>query len=400
MKSYKCKYIDEDGEEKQNIFFDLNENGLKKQLSDKNHLIIDFKIIDKKIDSKENKKRYIDFINDFSFLLESNLMLVDITELLKKKYENKKEYFNFYVFLSKELKKGELLSFALLNQSFVKIQEEDLELIKVGERNKYFKEIFKELREKKEEENYLLKELKSMLIYPSILIFVALIVLSTILFFVVPQMSEVYADNNQKLPLITTIVILISDFFINNYLIIISFIFVFIYLMIFFLKKKEIKYKIDRFLLKNSFTADLIQKVEYLKFLLVFNSLISSKNTIVNSIHYSNKIVSNLYLKELLNKVELNIKSGNKISKSFIDIYEKNNVEINKDFSDILFVSENNSDFEKYFKMLRKKIKEDLKEKKRFFLSLFEPLIIIILAIIIGFVTIAMLLPIFSFNIN
>ncbi|MBT3720505.1 hypothetical protein HOG47_02550, partial [archaeon] len=82
------------------------------------------------------------------------------------------------------------------------------------------------------------------------------------------------------------------------------------------------------------------------------------------------------------------------------DIYEKNNVEINKDFSDILFVSENNSDFEKYFKMLRKKIKEDLKEKKRFFLSLFEPLIIIILAIIIGFVTIAMLLPIFSFNIN
>ncbi|MBT5492701.1 hypothetical protein HOK00_10925 [bacterium] len=140
--------------------------------------------------------------------------------------------------------------------------------------------------------------------------------------------------------------------------------------------------------------------MEYLKFLLVFNSLISSKNTIVNSIHYSNKIVSNLYLKELLNKVELNIKSGNKISKSFIDIYEKNNVEINKDFSDILFVSENNSDFEKYFKMLRKKIKEDLKEKKRFFLSLFEPLIIIILAIIIGFVTIAMLLPIFSFNIN
>ena len=107
--------------------------------------------------------------------------------------------------------------------------------ISAGEQSGHLTLILKKLANFTESKRKLQQQVKNALIYPSALIITALLVISFMLAYVVPKVIYIFENFDQQLPLLTRIVISLSDLIRENWLIIIIFIVLLIALIKYFL---------------------------------------------------------------------------------------------------------------------------------------------------------------------
>jgi type IV pilus assembly protein PilC len=96
--------------------------------------------------------------------------------------------------------------------SFKEIPLRDINMLKIAEQVGGFMETFETLKLMYEDYIFRKKKLKSMMIYPSIVIFVAFSIIVLMLMFVFPKFVEIYSQFDIQLPLPTKIMLILSDF--------------------------------------------------------------------------------------------------------------------------------------------------------------------------------------------
>jgi len=237
------------------------------------------------------------------------------------------------------------------------------------------------------------KSIKKALMYPIILLTVALLVVGVMMIFVVPVFVEIFGNAGIELPLATRIVMSISDF-LRDWTILI-----YISLLIIgfkFIKKQLINnekfmFKLDALLLKSPVVGNLIINSIMARMTMVLSNLIIGGVNLVQALEIVKNSISNSKIQTSLERVKREIFSGRPLSLSLRDT---------KDFPETMCgfieVGEETGKLNDMLVTVSNYYEEEFDSTVDAFSQLMEPIMIVFLGVVIGFILVAMYTPIFQ----
>ncbi len=231
------------------------------------------------------------------------------------------------------------------------------------------------------------------LIYPILLSVVAFALVGALLTFVVPKIVQVFEGFDAELPLMTIWLIAISDFF-KNYgveLLIGIVLTMAIYTQL--VKFPAFRLMRDRFYLKLPYVSYLVRLSNTARFTRTMSILVSSGVTALDAMHISTEVINNQPIKTAVIKAADKVREGEHISVSL----EKTGY-----FSPlVLQLVQNGEASGKLGEMLERSARAEENEfagVTALFIGLFEPAMILLMGLVVLFIVVAILIPIFDMN--
>ncbi len=335
---------------------------------------------------------------DLSIYLNSGISLIQSIDLLKQRYKNDKILGSFFESIATYLDEGKTFHLALDSQNVLKLPEFYKQSIKISENGGLLESVLLELSIFLKEQDRIKKQVGSAMAYPLFILFISFFMVGFMLSFIVPKITDIFTQIHQELPPSTKIVIALGNFFSNNYPYIILTFVVVIFGFIFLLKKSKIfKYTFDKFCLKVPFFSTMIEQGELSRFSYMNSILIKSGIPIVQAINLSANILKNTVIKRVFVEASKSVVEGKKLSMllSANKIYK-----IDEAFIHSIAIGEDTSKLAQILSNLASLYNEANKDKTDIFLALLEPVFMLFVGSTIGFIVIAMLLPIFSMNLG
>ena len=341
---------------------------------------------------KIKTKDLIFWLTQLSTYLKSGIPLTDSMRILSlqmgKKDSYKKRLFDAIVY---QLIMGESFSEALLKQgnAFPSLL---INMIKAAEATGELEATLDDMANYYNEIETTRKQMISALTYPSAVMIFSLAVVTFILLYVVPQFSGIYESAGAELNGLTSFVIAASDFLKKNVMFIILGI-VIVVLIIYYLytNVKAIKYSLQRFFMHVPIFGNVIIYNEITIFTKTFSSLLKNNVFITDSIEILSKITNNEIYKEIMINTINNIAMGEKISESF-----KNNWAIPDVAYYMIVTGESTGELAEMMEKVSLYYQEEHKNIINSLKSLIEPIMIIFLAVVVGGVVLAVIIPMFS----
>ncbi|RXK12169.1 general secretion pathway protein GspF [Halarcobacter mediterraneus] len=335
---------------------------------------------------------------DLSIYLNSGLTLISSINLLKQRYKDNKTMHSFFETISTYLDEGKSFYDSLEAQKIIKLPDFYKQSIKVSENGGLLESVLLELSVFLKEQDRIRKQVGSALAYPLFILFVSFFMVGFMLSFIVPKITSIFTQFDQELPKSTQIVIALGDFFSNNYQFILVLLFLFISLFIFLMKKStKFKYAFDKFILKVPFFSTMIEQGELARFSYMNSILIKSGVPIVQAINLSANILKNSVIKKVFIEASNSVVEGKRLS----SLLAQNRIyKIDEAFIHSISIGEDTSRLSEILNNLASLYNESNKDKTDLFLSLLEPVFMLFVGVTIGFIVIAMLLPIFSMNLG
>jgi general secretion pathway protein F/type IV pilus assembly protein PilC len=333
---------------------------------------------------------------DLSIYLQSGISLLNAIKLINERYKNDRKLKHFFSAIIDFLDEGKNFYTSLDMQKVVQLPEFYLQSIKISEDGGMLQDVLIELANYLKEQDRLNKQISSAMAYPIFILVVSVFMVGFMLSFIVPKITAIFEQYDQALPTITTIVITAGNFVQNNWNLILISIFATISLFIYLMKTSySFKYKIDRFLLRIPFIGSLIELGELSRFAYMNSILIKSGVPVVQSFKLGSNILKNSVFKKLFEEASSKVVEGEKLSK----ILEKSTIyKVDIAFIQAIAIGEETSQLSKILQNLSELYSQTNNDKITLFLSLLEPMFMLIVGAIIGVIVVAMLLPIFSMN--
>ena len=237
------------------------------------------------------------------------------------------------------------------------------------------------------------KAIKSAMMYPVILLIVAFTVVAVMMVFVVPVFVEIFGDAGIELPFATKIVMQVSDFLRSFWAIIFGAGVFFGFALI----KRALKandalmMKFDRFMMKAPVMGNLVTNAIMARMAMILTNLIAGGVNLVEALEIVKNSISNLKIQTSLEKVKREIFSGRPFSKSLRET---------KDFPETMCgfieVGEETGKLNEMLNRVALYYEEEFDDAVDAFSQLLEPIMIVFLGVVIGFILVAMYTPIFQ----
>ncbi|HBI6977130.1 type II secretion system F family protein [Clostridium perfringens] len=339
--------------------------------------------------SKVKLKDIAVFCRQFYVMLDSGLSIGKALNILIEQCE-KPKLREALIGVNGELKRGETLASSMRKRKDV-FPNLLTSMIDAGERSGNLDIILKRMSEYYEKETKIRGKIKSAMIYPIVLGVVAIISITFILTFVMPTFVQMFEENNVDLPMSTKMVLETSKV-LGKYGIIIFLILVTaIILLGKYLKSEEGQYKLSSINLKIPVIKKLTQKIIVSRFTRTMGIVSSSGMSLVTSIEIVASVVGNKIAEKELLKVKEKVLKGEGLGDSIMNIkifppMLASMVKIGEEAGSLDSILDKTADF--YDDELEREIKTAT--------ALIEPIMIVLMGIIIGFLLISILTPMFK----
>lgn len=339
--------------------------------------------------SKVKLKDIAVFCRQFYVMLDSGLSIGKALNILIEQCE-KPKIREALIGVNGELKRGETLASSMRKRKDV-FPNLLTSMIDAGERSGNLDIILKRMAEYYEKETKIRGKIKSAMIYPIVLGVVAIIAITFILTFVMPTFVQMFEENNVDLPMSTKMVLGTSKM-LGKYGIIIFLILVTaIILLGKYLKSEEGQYKLSSINLKIPVIKKLTQKIIVSRFTRTMGIVSSSGMSLVTSIEIVASVVGNKIAENELLKVKEKALKGEGLGDSIMNIkifppMLASMVKIGEEAGSLDSILDKTADF--YDDELEREIKTAT--------ALIEPSMIVLMGIIIGFLLISILTPMFK----
>lgn len=394
MHKYRYTLINGVGKKEQGTFDAESENDVKSFLSSLNYQVLEVKERDKfDIDIGTSKFGASDLsfsLTQLSTYLKAGIPLADSVRILAKQSRKAFVKKSFYQ-LVYELLRGESLSEAMERQgkTFPKLL---INMVKTAELTGDLPSILDDMSEYYTSMDQTRKQMKSAMTYPIVVLLIAFGVLIFMLTYLVPQFSSLFEDNGAELPRLTLIVLGLSDFIkFNWYWLLIgiaAFVFTFYEL---YTKLPNFREKVQVFIMHLPVFKDIIIYNEIANFTKTFASLLNHGVFITDSMEILSKLTNNEVYKRIINHTMENLGKGDPISSAF-----KGEWAIPVVAYEMIVTGETTGQLgqmmEKvaaHFQALHKNVIDQMK-------SLIEPLLICVLAAVVGVILLSIIQPMFS----
>ncbi len=336
------------------------------------------------------KNKLIFYLSQLSAYLKSGISLASAVKILSEQAKKRKEK-NIWKAVYYDLSMGDELSKALEKRKkvFPKLL---INMIKTAEMTGNLPETLDDMVNYYTESETTRKQMKSAMTYPIIVTIFAIIVVTFILIWVVPQFVDIYNDLGSEIPTITKIVINISDF-LKNYLIYVLLGIIVLTLIYSFLYKniKQFRKAMQEFFMHLPVIGNIIIYNEVTIFTKTFANLINHNVFITDSIDVLSKITDNEVYKKLIYDTAKNLTKGEAISKAFKDHWAFPNIAYQ-----MLITGEKTGRLGPMMERVSAYYEEQHRNIITQMKALIEPVLIVTLAVIVGGILLAVIIPMYG----
>ena len=292
----------------------------------------------------------------------------------------------------KRLEGGNSLSEALGNHPRI-FPRLYINMVKAGESGGFLETILSRLAQYLQSTKEIRDHLVSVMIYPLILTIVSGISVIILVTFVIPRFARIFSDMGQAIPLPTQILLAISQTVRGYWWALLGAI-VLAYLGLkMYLKDEERRLKWDQFKLRWVAVGDLIKKVEVARFARTLGTLLQSGVSILPALSLVREISQNRAISKSIHYVHDRLREGKGMSRSLeeTEIFPALAVHM-------ISVGEETGRLDEMLLKTAETYEVTVQNAVKRFVSLLEPLIILVMGGVVGFIVISMLLAIFSIN--
>lgn len=392
---YKYKSISYDGRQTDGLYVGDSESGLINMLKERKEIVI---TIERDVESeahielfkkKVKKKDLALFCRQFYTMISAGLGIVPCLEILVAQTENK-TFKNAIADTYEDVQKGSTLSESMKkhNNVFPMIL---ISMVEAGEVSGNLDTIMLRMAEHFEKENKLENKVKSAMVYPAVLAVVSVAVVVFMLVFIMPTFVGMFEGSGTELPGVTQLLINSSNSLQKYWYIYIAVIIAMVAGVTMYKKTNEGTRFFDSLKLRLPVVKGTSTMIITSRFTRTLSTLLSSGIPLIQAMEVVARVVSNSVIEErLLSGIE-NIRKGFSLSRTIKDVgifppMVDSMIRIGEESGSLDDMLYKTADF----------YDEEVEASLQRLTSMIEPIMIVVMGFMIGFIVIAMYLPMFD----
>ena len=343
-----------------------------------------------KIFERVSSKEIVIFTREIAIMIESNVPPVKALEALGEQMSNKS--FKEKIFkISADIREGVTLSKAF--SKYPKIFSTFyVNMLRSGEISGTLPEVLRKIADHLENEYYIKTKTMGAMIYPIVVLVVFAIIFTVVVVYIIPGLVEVLESSGAELPLVTKIVIGVSNFVVNYWwavLLILIGIASFVY---YYPKTKEGKQVTDAILLKVPVLGNFQKNIYMNRFAENLATLLSSGKPITEALEVTADLIGNNVYREIILQARDGVVKGQKISDSLVN-YPKY---ISPFFVQMVAVGESTGKISETLMNVVRFYKTEIETFVDSISNIIEPVLILGLAGMVGLLVAAVFLPLYQ----
>lgn len=339
----------------------------------------------KKLKDK-NKER---FFSEFGMLLNSGVDLQTILKLSLNTIGPKNKLKSVYEKINEQIENGSSLAASM--EETRQFNNFDCYSIKIGESTGELALVFNKLADYYAKKIAQTRKITGAMSYPLIVLITTIGAVFFMLKFVVPMFSDTLTRFGGELPAITRFVVYLSEHISSYFITLLLFVCACIIFYTYNRNNERLQKLIAKSILSIPFLGKLIYKSHLLQFSQAMELLLHAKVNIVDSTELTMKMIKFYPLNKALENVKQDVLKGNFYYDSMLkqDFFDQSMIILIK-------IGEEVNQLDKIFTQLTKQYQQDIEYQSSVLINILEPILLLLLALIVGTILIAMYLPMFK----
>jgi type IV pilus assembly protein PilC len=297
-----------------------------------------------------------------------------------------------FVAVRKDVEAGLALSDALQKHPEV-FNDLYVAMVQAGETGGILDSTLVRVAEQLEKDAALRRQIKAAMIYPSLIGGFAFVVLFALVAFLVPVFEKIFKDFGGELPAITKFTVLLSHLFTQRFYLLFGGIFLIVFTFRKWKNSERGRMQWDTLKLKFPMKiGDIVQKVALARFSRTFSGLIAAGVPMLEAIDITGKTSGNKVIEKAMFEVRESVKKGGSLTAPMTEVPEAFPVMVTQ----MIGVGEETGALETMMTKIADFYEEQVEAAVKALTSILEPIMIIVVGGIVGFIVIAMYLPMFK----
>jgi len=331
------------------------------------------------------------FTRQLADLLDSGLTIITALDILAKQTENKKL----------RTAVGDIRDFIKTGNTFTSALKRYpgvfsglyVSMVHAGEVSGTLESVLNRLADFLEEQEEFKTKVQAALAYPALMAFVGFGTIIILITFVMPRVVGIFEDLGQTLPVVTLMLLGVSAFLRNYWYILIGGIVFLVFMIRKAASTSEGKSFFDKIKSKTPLIGPLLRKVDIARFSRTLGTLLNNGVTLLESLEIVRNVMSNESAKKDVEETFNKVRDGSPLARalsegSYFPLFVTN----------MIAVGEESGQLERGLFKIAASYEREVDKQIKIVSSLIEPVMILVMGIIVGFIVIAILLPIFQIS--
>lgn len=337
---------------------------------------------------KLSSRQLSEFSKSLSTLLASGVSIVRGLEIIADEEGISPDAKSLYLEILSDLRKGISLSEAMeLRKCFPELM---LGMIRSGEGSGNIDAVMNRLALHYERESRLKQQVQSTMTYPAVLLVMCVLVVIVIVTFILPQFEELFSEM-ESLPGITEFLMAASDFLVNQWYVVLLILFILGIILRIVSKIEKVRRTIDYIKVHMPVIGRLNRVIYTARFARTLSSLYSSGMPIASALQTAGGTVGNLYVEQQFEKVIGMVRSGVPLSQALKEVDG-----FLRKLSSTILVGEESGRLDVMLDSIAMTMEQEAEEATKRLVTLLEPVLICVMALLVGFIIVAVMLPIYE----
>ena len=326
-----------------------------------------------------------------STMVNSGMSLLRSLYVIEEQTENDKLR-EIFVDVRKDVEAGLALSDALRKHPDI-FNDLYVAMVQAGETGGILDNTLVRVAEQLEKDAALRRQIKAAMVYPTMIASFAFIVLFALVAFLVPVFEKIFKDFGGDLPAITKFTVWLSHMATQRFYVIFAVIFGTVWAFRTWKNSETGRMQWDRLKLKFPMKiGDIVQKVALARFSRTFSGLIAAGVPMLEAIDITGKTSGNKVIEKAMDDVRESVKKGGSLTAPMMEVPEAFPIMVTQ----MIGVGEETGALETMMTKVADFYEEQVEAAVKALTSILEPIMIVVVGAIVGFIVIAMYLPMFK----
>jgi type IV pilus assembly protein PilC len=326
-----------------------------------------------------------------STMVNSGMSLLRSLYVIEEQTENDKLR-EVFVEVRKDVEAGLALSDALRKHPDI-FNDLYVAMVQAGETGGILDNTLIRVAEQLEKDAALRRQIKAAMVYPTMIASFAFIVLFALVAFLVPVFEKIFKDFGGDLPAITKFTVWMSHMATQRFYVIFGVLFGTVWAFRTWKKSETGRMQWDRLKLKFPMKiGDIVQKVALARFSRTFSGLIAAGVPMLEAIDITGKTSGNKVIEKAMDDVRESVKKGGSLTAPMMEVPEAFPIMVTQ----MIGVGEETGALETMMTKVADFYEEQVEAAVKALTSILEPIMIVVVGAIVGFIVIAMYLPMFK----
>jgi general secretion pathway protein F len=266
-------------------------------------------------------------------------------------------------------------------------------MVRAGESAGFLGEVLEQLADYIENRQFTRQKLKMAMIYPLTLMVVAMVVISLLMIFVMPELVSLFVHTDTALPFLTRSLIGVSEVVARFWWLLLLVVISVSVLLRYILGLPGPRAAWDRFVLRLPFISPFMKNIDTERFASTLSILVSSGVPLLDGLRIAGAVMSNVHMQQACRKVAVAVQEGESLHQAMTAarVFPPMLVQM-------VASGESSGNLETMLTRSAKNQGRELEATLNSVLGIMEPLIIVVMATVVGTIVMAVLLPIMQMN--